>query len=145
MDVSLLLVGADAAGPGALSVPLTALDSGSGVARQHAFDGRMLTVRVSDSRGQADQLGAALPEPATVVESLGAPVICTVIGLHGDDDLAASLACYQRPHSLGDLAQRVSPPDEWPELAGLDQLPQDLQVLLVRLGGQHPQPLTDEP
>jgi hypothetical protein len=68
-----------------------------------------------------------------------------VVGSHGDDDLAAGVACFERPHGLGDLPQRVGPADAWPELAGLDELPQDLQVLLALLRDQHPQPLAHEP
>jgi len=103
---------------------------------------------ITDLNGQARRpTGSALTcqRRAAAVKLVRAPVICALVGLHGDDNLAASLACFQRPHGLGNLAQRIGPADEWPELAGLDQLPQDLQVLLVRLGGQHPQPLTHQP
>ena len=65
---------------------------------------------------------------------------------HGDDDLAAaSVAMYQIPDGLGDLAQRVGPIDDRRDLAGLKQLPHSLQVLLPRVGAQHPQPLTHQP
>ena len=70
--------------------------------------------------------------------------LCAV-GSHGDDDLAAGVARLERSHGLGSLAQWVGPADERLELAGLDELPQDLQVLLSLLGDQHPQPLTHEP
>jgi Transposase, Mutator family len=63
----------------------------------------------------------------------------------GDDDLAASMALYQMPDGLRDLTQRVGPVDHGRELAGLDQLPQGLKVLLPRLGAQHPQPLAHHP
>jgi hypothetical protein len=64
---------------------------------------------------------------------------------HGDDDLSASVACFELPDGLGDLGQRVGSVDDRCELAGLDEFPQGLQVFLPRLGGQHPQPLAHEP
>ena len=64
-------------------------------------------------------------------------VLCAVAGASdGDDDLAPGVACFERPHGLGDLTQRVGPADARGELAGLEQLPQGLQVFLVLLGGQ---------
>ena len=43
------------------------------------------------------------------------------------------------------VAQRVGPVDDRGELASLQQLSKGLQVLLAWLGGQHPQPLADQP
>jgi hypothetical protein len=63
---------------------------------------------ITDLNGQARRpTGSALTcqRQAAVVELVRAPVICALVGLHGDDDLAASLAGFQRPHGLGDLAQ----------------------------------------
>ena len=46
-------------------------------------------------------------------------VLCAVAGASdGDDDLAPGVACFERPHGLGDLAQRVGPADARGELAG---------------------------
>jgi hypothetical protein len=42
-------------------------------------------------------------------------VICALVGLHGDDNLAASLTGFQRPHGLGDLARGVGRADEGPK------------------------------
>jgi hypothetical protein len=54
--------------------------------------------------------------------------------LHRDNDLAAaSVALHQVPNGLRHLAQRKGPVDHRGELAGLDELPQDLEVLLPRL------------
>jgi SAM-dependent methyltransferase len=64
---------------------------------------------------------------------------------HGDGDLAAPVALDQLPDGLGDLGQRVGRADRWGDLAGLQQLPQGLEVLLPRLGAQHRQPLAHEP
>ena len=48
---------------------------------------------------------------------------------HRDDDLAASMPLFQVPEGLGDLAQRVRPVDDRLDLAGLDELLQELQVI----------------
>jgi hypothetical protein len=72
-------------------------------------------------------------------------VVRAVVGSDGDDELAASVACFELPDGLGDLGQREGSVDEWRELAGLDELAQGLQVFLARVGGQHPQPLAHEP
>ena len=95
------------------------------------------------------------PVTSTVLPAIGplwsCPMVgpgglCAVVGASdGDDDLAASVACFERPHGLGDLTQRVGPADARGELAGLEQLPQGLQIFLVLLGGQHPQTLAHEP
>jgi hypothetical protein len=94
------------------------------------------------------------PVTSTVLPAIGplwscpwsCPVVCAVAGASdGDDDLAASVARFERPHGLGDLTQRVGPADARGELAGLEQLRQGLQVFLVFLGGQHPQTLAHEP
>src|SRR5918992_5163877 len=92
-------------------------------------------------------LSALTTEQFNLQTALGSRVLIRprTRGSHGDDDLAAGVARFERPHGLGGLAQRVDPADERPELAGLDELPQDLQVLLALLGDQHPQPLTHEP
>jgi hypothetical protein len=62
----------------------------------------------------------------------------------GDDDLAARVALSPVPDRLGDLAQRVGPVDQRRDLAGLDQLPQALDVLLALGRDQPTQPLTHE-
>ena len=56
----------------------------------------------------------------------------------GDDELSSGVPLLQLPDGFGDLAQGVGPADDRGELAGLDELPQDHQVVLARLGGQHP-------
>lgn len=54
--------------------------------------------------------------------------------LHRDNDLAAaSVALHQVPNGLRHLAQRKGPVDHRGELAGLDEPPQNLEVLLPRL------------
>jgi hypothetical protein len=77
-----------------------------------------------------DRRRAALTLGALTAYDLGA--------LHGDDDLAASVAVHHLPDGLGHLGQREGPANDRGELAGLDQLPQGLQVLLAGLGAQHP-------
>ena len=59
-------------------------------------------------------------------------------------DSCAALALDQLPDGLGDLGQRVGPADGRGDLAGLQQLPQGLEIFLARLGAQHPQPLANE-
>ena len=49
----------------------------------------------------------------------------------GDDDLALGVALDQLAHRLGNLVQRVARADVGDELAGLQQLPQGLQVVLA--------------
>jgi hypothetical protein len=48
-----------------------------------------------------------------------------VAASHGDDELPSSMSSLEIPDSLGDLAQRVGPVDDWGHLAGLDELLQN--------------------
>jgi hypothetical protein len=72
------------------------------------------------------------------------PAGSAVAASHGDDELAAPVALDQLADGLGDLGQRVGRADGRGDLAGLQQLPQGLEIVLARLGAQHPQPLADE-
>src|SRR6266508_1958213 len=63
---------------------------------------------------------------------------------HGDDDLASGVSLLQRPDGLGHLAQRVGPVDDRCDLAGLDELLQDHQVLAPFLQYELAQPLAHE-
>ena len=95
-----------------------------------------------DDRGDLpgfDELGE---DEQVLTELLGE---CRQSASDGDDELSSGVPLLQLPDGLGDLAQRVGPVNDRRELAGLDELPQDHQVVLARLGGQHPQPLTNEP
>jgi hypothetical protein len=39
-----------------------------------------------------------------------------LVGLQGDDDLSADVACFEMPDGLGDLAQGIGPVDDWATL-----------------------------
>jgi hypothetical protein len=50
---------------------------------------------------------------------------------HGDDDFTSSVSHFQMLDGLGDLAQRVRPVDNRPELAGLHKLLQDIHLVVL--------------
>src|SRR5215208_5301744 len=63
---------------------------------------------------------------------------------HGDDDFSSSVSFFQIPDGLGDLAQRVSPVDDWCDLTGFDELLEDEHVLVVLLVNECAQLLAHE-
>ena len=70
-----------------------------------------------------------------------APVIRTS---HGDNDLSSAVTFLQIPESVRDFAQRERSVDDRRELAGLDELLHEQQVLLVRRCRERPQVLAHE-
>ena len=63
---------------------------------------------------------------------------------HGDDDLSASASRVQIADGVRDLAQRIGPVDDRRDLAGFDELCQDLQVAWLRAPRTIGQPLAHE-
>src|ERR1700691_388434 len=64
--------------------------------------------------------------------------------LEVDDDLALGVAVPQVPDGLGGLAQRVGPVDDRPDLAGLDEVGERLEVLRVLGADERGQRLAGE-
>src|SRR5438105_3201928 len=63
---------------------------------------------------------------------------------HVDDDLPPSMSLFQMPHGIPGFAQRIRPVDDWCDLAGLNELLQELQILRVRRPKHRAQPLAHE-
>ena len=77
--------------------------------------------------------------------SYGAPLSgAAVRASNADDDLPPSTSRVQVADGVGDLAQRIRPVDHGRDLAGFNQLRQELQVLCVRYRKDRAQPLADE-
>src|SRR5215210_6860485 len=64
---------------------------------------------------------------------------------HADDDLASSVSLSHMADRLGGFAQRVRPVDDRCDLAGLDELLEDYQVLELRRHEKWPQCVAHEP
>jgi len=63
---------------------------------------------------------------------------------HPDHDLPSSVTCFQVPHRLAGLTQRVGPVDDRREVAGLDEVFHDLQVLPAPCRKERAQPLAHQ-
>ena len=63
---------------------------------------------------------------------------------HPDHDLPSGVTCFQVAHRLGGLTQRVGPVDDRRDLAGFDEVFDDLQVLLAPFRQERQQPLAYE-
>ena len=63
---------------------------------------------------------------------------------YGDEDFSSSMSLFQIPDGLRGLAQRVGPVDDRRDLAGLDELLEDEQVLLVLRRNERAQLLAHE-
>ena len=114
--------------PAALSSPAaSSVLSGSRpqIARSAPHPGQAQGGRPADTgTGAGDQQGPVGHRSAVELSRGGAPWKYAAAGASdGDDDLAASVARFERPHGLGDLTQRVGPADPRGELDGLEQLP----------------------
>jgi len=63
---------------------------------------------------------------------------------HGDHDLPSAVTSPQIPEGVRDFAQRERSVDDRCDLAALDELLQQQQILLVRRGRERPQVLAHE-
>ena len=62
----------------------------------------------------------------------------------GDNDLSPSASLVEIPDGVRDLAQRIRSVDDRDDFAGVDEVRQEPQILRLRRGDDHAQPLAHE-